>query len=122
MAANTSTACRRKVRRHRLTAESRSRIDFTHPAPNGCDLALSLLDVSSAGFSFALEQHLPDLESGANVDCVVLHVGDCEIRGDIMIIHVNQERGVCGALFYPSTDTDLIKLRALMAGIESVAS
>ena len=122
MAANTSTSCRRKVRRHRLTAESQSRIDFSHRAPSGSNLALPLLDVSSAGFSFALEGQLPDLEAGISLDGVVLHVGPCAIHGDIMIIHVNQERGVGGALFYPATDSDLIKLRALMAGIESVAS
>ena len=121
MAVNTSTSCRRKLRRHRLSEESRSRIEFAYPGPRGCNLSLTLLDVSSAGFSFALEEQLQEVEAGTSLDCVVLHVGPCQIRGDMMIIHITHERGVCGALFYPSTDEDLIKLRALMAGIESVA-
>ena len=115
----TAESCRRKVRRHRLEPHSRSRVEFTYPAPHGRAMSLPLLDVSPAGFSFAMEEKFECLEAGATIDCVVLHVGRCAMRGDIMVIHVTPERGICGALFYPATDEDLIKLRAVMAGIEA---
>jgi hypothetical protein len=31
-------------------------------------------------------------------------------------------RYVCGALFYPSTDTDLVKLKGVIAGMEAAGT
>jgi hypothetical protein len=56
------------------------------------------------------------------VDEVAIKLGETEIRGDMLIIHLNSERGVSGALFYPSSDIDLIKLRSAVAALEVVQS
>ena len=47
-----------------------------------------------------------------------MRLSTCEIAGDILVIHVTDERGICGALFYPATDTDLLKLRSAVAALE----
>ena len=37
-----------------------------------------------------------------------------------MIMHVTPERSACGALLFPMTDHDLVKLKSIIAGIEAV--
>ena len=68
-------------------------------------------------FTASLTEELESLEAGVGIDGVTMKLGDAEIEGDILVIHVNNERGVSGALFYPSTDIDLIKLRSAVAAL-----
>lgn len=113
----TNTTCRRRHRRHRMDPGGGACLEFTYPQPNGAPMTVSLLDLSPSGFSFALNEELQHIEAGLSIDGVTVKLGDTEINGDILVIHVNIERGVSGALFYPSTDIDLIKLRSAVAAL-----
>ena len=56
-----------------------------------------------------------------NVDGI--RIGECLIRGDLVVMHLTAEseaRQICGALLYPATDTDLVKLKSVIAGMEAV--
>jgi hypothetical protein len=118
----TRVACRRSHRRHRLVDDGRCRVDFTYPKPHGAELSLAMLDISVAGLCFMMADEMGEVEPGMAIDEVVIRLGDLEIRGDLMVIHVNNERGLCGALLYPKEDIDLIKIRSVIAGIEVVES
>lgn len=116
------TACRRKVRRHRLGAES-SKIEFGYPGFAGERLSMPVLDLSLSGFSFRLTASLPDFEVGASITAAMLRVNGTEIDGDMVVMHISDSAAtgaVCGVLFYPETDTDLIKLKSVIAGIEAI--
>ena len=121
---SSTTACRRKARRHRLSAESNARVDFSYPGPGDHACSMPVLDMSVAGFSFELTEELPGLEVGYNIQDASVTIGACSMEGELIVMHVtDQEAGAaCGVLFYPATDTDLVKMRSLIAGIEAVES
>ena len=78
-----------------------------------------------SGFSFSLAESLPGLDAGTQFDSVKLILGDCEMRGEILVMHVTHEPEsaiVCGALFYPANDAELLKLKGVIAGIETAQS
>jgi len=120
--AEPSTACRRRIRRHAIPATAEARITFAHPGPAAPRRDYRLIDISVAGLSFAVDTEAPSLEDGAEVSRVVVRVANCEITGDLLIMHVTAEpeRTVCGALFYPAAEAELVKLKSLMAGIEAM--
>jgi hypothetical protein len=102
-------------------------LEFVYPTPNGKSFHSPVVNISASGLSFSLEAgpEMPQLEEGASVPDVVLSVGDCSIRGEILVMHVTADpdsRYVCGALFYPSTDTDLVKLKGVIAGMEAAGT
>ena len=116
-----TTTCRRRHRRHRIAPEAGARVELVFPQPNGAPMSLPLLDISAGGLSFAFDNGLEELDCGDSLSRVTLCIGDdCRIRGELMIMHVTVERGVCGALFFPATDEELIKYRTVIAGIEAV--
>lgn len=117
----TQTTCRRDSQRHSLGRSLRAWIELEDPAPTGRHLRFPLFDLSTCGFSFRTSERLPWLEPGARFDPVTLWIGECGIRGDILIMHVtpNSESGiVSGVLFYPANDDELLKLKGVVAGIE----
>jgi len=117
------SATRRKIGRYRVKGADRAKVIFVHPSPNGMCCELPLVDISLAGFSFRLQETLPDLECGASIPDAELQFSDCRIRGDLVIMHLSPGAGpgaVCGALFYPAGDDDLIKLKCVIAGIEAL--
>jgi len=87
---------------------------------------LPLSDLSHSGLSFHGEEaEMPPLESGATIPAVSLRIRDCIIQGDLVVMHITQrsdDRITCGALLYPATDHDLLKLKAVLAGMEAVQS
>jgi hypothetical protein len=116
----TTTACRRKQRRHRIAPDTNARVEFAFPHPGGARHSLPLVDLSLSGFSFRMSPELSWLETGTMIPEVVIHLGGCTLQGELLLMHVTRREGICGALFYPATDTDLIKLKSLIAGIEAV--
>ena len=117
-----STACRRRSRRHRLSLDSEATVQLELPH-SGTRVSLLLVDISVSGFSFQLSGGADDeIEIGATLSDVTLAVGNCTISGEMMVLHVSlsETGGVGGALFYPSTDADLVKLKSLVSGIEAV--
>jgi hypothetical protein len=121
---SSTVACRRKARRHRLSAESDSRVEFDYPGPGDHACSMPIMDMTVAGFSFRLTEQLPGLEVGSNIREASLTIGACSMEGELVVMHVtDKEAGaICGVLFYPATDTDLVKMKSLIAGIEAVES
>jgi hypothetical protein len=81
--------------------------------------------VSISGISFGLTESLTGLDAGSQLSQVKLILGDCEIRGELLIMHVTPEPEsgiVCGALFYPANDEELLKLKGVIAGIDTAQS
>ena len=118
----TRTANRRKTRRYSVSHKEDTWIEFEYPRPNGRTFRFSLVDISVSGFSFALDEDSPPLESGSDVAGVTIQVGDCSLHGDLLVLHVSPTsatRSVCGALFYPADDTELVKLKSVVAGVSA---
>ncbi len=120
---STMTKNRRRQRRHAIATDNVARVEFDYPTPNGKKYAVPLVNVSASGLSFALDEHeeLAALEEGTSLPKSIIRVGDCRIRGELLVMHVttgSESRYVCGALFYPATDTDLVMLKSVIAGME----
>lgn len=116
----TLTKNRRRQVRHRIHGGTEVRVEFNYPNPNGRPISLPVIDISAAGFSFALLEQLDGLDAGNSIAEVTLRIGKRELRGDLIVMHVSEDRGVCGALFYPATDEDLVRMQYVLAGIEAV--
>ncbi len=117
------TKSRRGQRRYPVALGKLARVEFSHPGPNGRCYDLEVTNISSSGVSFCLEQthELTGLEEGTSLSGVVIRIGDCMIRGEMVVMHLTGDassRRICGALFYPATDTDLVQLKGLIAGME----
>lgn len=121
---SSSTRCRRNVRRHTIVDSENSRVEFRFPHPNGRPWSLPLLDVSVSGFSFSLDDELAGFDTGTTLEPVVLRIGSVEMHGALLVMHVSRSSSpatrVCGVLFYPAQDEDLLKLKSVIAGIEAV--
>jgi hypothetical protein len=113
------TAERRKNRRYQLLPSLEPTVEFTHPGPQGASYKLPVIDLSNSSFGFRISEELNELEAGTNLDGAVLHMGDIRIEGDLMVMHVTQGQAVCGVLFYPSSDEDLLKFRSLITGLRA---
>jgi len=78
---------------------------------------LDLLNISAGGVSFGLDRGLPCLASGTTVDDALVHVGDVQIAGRLVLVHVTEDFSagtVCGAAFTPTTETDRLALSTLI--------
>jgi hypothetical protein len=120
---STTTKNRRAQTRYSVLAEDRARVEFVYPMPNGKAYSLPLANLSASGLSFGLGEGDTSvaLEEGTSLPEAVIRVGDCKIQGELLVMHVTagpDSRYVCGALFYPATDTDLVKLKSAVAGME----
>ena len=114
---------RRSQTRHSVSPENVARIEFDYPTPNGKQYQVPLVNISASGLSFMIDpgDELAGLEEGAGLPDAVIRLGDCEISGEMLVMHMTagpDSRYVCGALFYPATDTDLVKLKSVIAGME----
>ena len=121
----TTTKNRRRTPRHPVSATSGARVEFNWPHPNGENQSLSLVDISSSGFSFALGEELSGLSIGTEVEGVTLRFEDCDVRGEMVVLHLGPDPATgtnCGVLFYPDSDQELIKLKKVIAGMESLQS
>ncbi len=118
------TKSRRGQRRYPTSLSKLARLEFAHPGPNGRCYDLDVTNISSSGVSFSFEEtdELTGLEEGTSLFGVVIRVGDCMIRGEMVVMHVTGDTGsrrICGALFYPATNMDLVQLKGVIAGMES---
>jgi len=115
----TRTATRRKQPRYAVR-DGQAILRVARPEGQGGALALPIVDLSAAGISFAVEPGaLAGLEPGARLEGVTVRVGDCEIRGELLVMHLTPgapSRLICGALLYPRTDGDLVRLKRVLAG------
>jgi hypothetical protein len=124
---STTTKSRRRQVRHEVAPGRTAWVEFEHPAPHGRHHRLALTNLSSSGVSFAFgaEAELSGLDPGTGIPGVLVRVGDCMIYGDLLVMHVTPRSGtenVCGALFYPKSDGDLVKLKGVVAGMEAAGT
>ena len=107
-----ATKTRRRQHRYPIQRGKLARVEFTHPSPNGRRYDLDVTNVSSSGVSFSIENadELTGLEEGTSLAEVVVRIGDCMIRGEMLVMHVTEDTGsrrICGALFYPATNLEI---------------
>lgn len=117
----TAQACRRKTRRHPAGGSEEACVELSTPNRRGERCRLPLMDISVSGLSFVVGDELPGIEHGSDLSDAVIHLGETEIRGDLVVMHLTSEtetRTICGALFYAASDEDLIKLRSAVSGME----
>jgi hypothetical protein len=120
----TVSQTRRVTRRYAVSKSHHARLEFDYPGPGGKNFDFALIDISVSGLSFHCGDELPGLDSGTTLSPVVIRLGKCDIHGDLLVMHVTQGppgETICGALFYPAKDADLLKLKSAIAGIEAVA-
>jgi hypothetical protein len=117
---STTTPCSRRDERHHLSPDLKARVEFDYPS--GKRWRLELVDLSVAGVAFALDQGHPKMECGSHLSDVFIHVGETEMSGDLVILHVTRDsdsRTVCGALFHPASEEHQIKLKEVIEGVTS---
>jgi hypothetical protein len=121
--ASTRTSCRRRHVRFRVPIDREATVEFQHRGRGG---KLPLYDIGGSGLSFlGLPCELPAVEEGTRIRAASIRIGDCTIGGELVIMHVTQRddsRLLCGALFYPASDTDLRMLKSLIAGMQAASS
>jgi len=117
-----SVACRREHSRLLLPDGVPGNVAFDYPAPGGEPCVMRLRDISRCGLSFVLSRELPGLEVGRTVDRITIRVGDREIRGEVLVMHLTPDASpgsLCGVLFYPAGDEDVLAVRATLADLAS---
>ena len=122
-----TTKSRRRQIRHGVAPDKDAWVEFEHPSPNGRQHRVKLVNLSCSGVSFSLgpEEDLAGLEPGTEIPAAIVRVGDCMIYGDMLVMHLTPCGGsslVCGALFYPKSDGDLVKLKGVIAGMEAAGA
>lgn len=115
---------RRHHHRHVFAAERGACAEVRFPVASPETLSLRVRDVSLGGISLILEATLPGLEVGdtlKGIDCVL---EGRRVRGDLLVMHLtpgNAAGSVCGGLFYPATDEDLLLMRAIVEELDAGA-
>lgn len=116
-----ATRCRRSHGRYSLQDHVEGELSFRYPQ-GGHPCVMPLRDISRSGLSFVLVHELPGLDVGDSIDGAQLRIGRHEIRGDLLVMRLNPDASsgsVCGALFYPAEDEDILALRASLAELEA---
>jgi len=114
--------CRRSHPRHIVEESLHARVEFGYPRPQDPPCRVRIRDVSEGGLGFVLEQELPGLEVGDCIAGVAIHIGSRIIRGDLLVMHFTPEAtagALCGALFYPADDGDLLAFRDVIRELEA---
>ena len=115
---------RRRVRRYALPPHLEACVEFGYPTPRAHRCRLKVNDVSPSGLSFTMAHELPGLEIGSEIGRATLRAGKHVVHGDLVVIHLTPEASVgaiCGTILYPRTDADIVKLKSLIAALESEA-
>jgi hypothetical protein len=116
-----STVNTQRDRRFALLVSRDARVQFAYPANSELRRDQPLLDISVTGLSFGLEHELPLLVRGAVIHGAVVRVGDCDMTGKLLVKHLtrSEDQFVCGAVFYPASEMESVKLNGLIAGISA---
>ncbi len=115
---------RRLQNRYTLPAETEATLQFCHPPPHGPRLNARVRDVSLSGLSMILPEELSAVQVGDIVKGIDARVAQKSFRGDLLIMHVSHASGtgpVCGGLFYPEGDEDLITVRLVIRALEAAS-
>ena len=71
-----------------------------------------------------LAHELPGLEAGESLDGARLNLVGQVVHGDLLVMHLTPAAiagAVCGALFFPREDADLLTLRSILSTLEAAA-
>jgi len=115
---------RRLERRHPLPTDSEAVLQFRYPPPHGQDIEVRLRDISLSGLSMTLPEALYGIQTGDIVKGIEARVARKSFRGDLLVMHVTQVNHagpICGGLFYPEADEDLITIRLVVRALEAAA-
>jgi hypothetical protein len=113
--------CRRRQPRYTFGQDTPATVEF---GQNGRAYRLRVADVSASGLGFLLEEDLPGLELGTTIRDVTFCYGEHRIAMDLLVLHVTQHfagEPACGCLFFPGSDTDLVRFKELLAELEREA-
>ena len=116
---------RRLERRHPLPTDAGAALYFRYPSPNGPSLEARLRDVSLSGLSMLLPEELAGIQAGDIVKGIEARVARKTFRGDLLVMHItpaNQIGAICGGLFYPEGDEDLITIRLVVRALEAASN
>jgi hypothetical protein len=112
---------RRLQRRYPMPAGTESSLRFRYPAPNGDLFDARLRDVSLSGLSLFIPAELPGIQAGDIIRGIEVRVAHKTFRGDLLVMHLtpaNEPGAVCGGLFYPDGDEDLITIRLVVRALD----
>ena len=116
---------KRSTPRFRVPEDHPAVLEVVYPQGAGEPRRFVLRDISISGISFVIPGDLPMPESGSEFNRVRLTLPHTEIFGDLLVMHAtptNPEEIVCGSLFYPASEDDLMKLKGVVAGFEVARS
>jgi len=115
---------RRLQNRYAIPSDVGAVLQFRYPSPNGPRLDARLRDVSLSGLSIFLPEELAGIQAGDIVKGIEACVARKTFRGDLLVMHVspaNEAGAVCGGLFYPEGDEDLITIRLVVRALEAAS-
>ena len=115
------SACQRRHRRFVLPDDGSAQVRFGYPRPGGTKFSLIVRDISSGGLSFVLDREFPGLEIGVTIERAELTIGATTVAGDLLVMRLTPDAGagsVCGALFFPWGDENIIGLQRLVAALD----
>lgn len=113
---------RRLQRRYPLAPDMPSSVRFRHPERGGQAVDVPVRDISLSGISLVLPSELPGLQIGDILRGVEGHVQGRRFSGDLLVMHMtpgNEPGAICGGLFYPESDEDLITIRLVVRMLET---
>lgn len=118
---SSAVACRRKHRRLTPPETATAEVRFGYPRPGGAPCSMRLRDISASGLSFIINRDLPGFEIGRAIDGATLVLGAAHVRGDLLVMRLTPDSGagsICGALFFPQHDEDIVALQRLVTDLE----
>jgi hypothetical protein len=115
---------RRLQNRYALPPDTEAALHFHYPSPGGPRLQAHIRDISLSGLSMVLPEELNGVQAGDIVKGIEARIGRKTFRGDLLVMHVTSGRAtapVCGGLFYPEADEDLITIRLVVRALEAAS-
>lgn len=115
---------RRLQNRFSLPADVEASLQFRYPSPHGPNLQAEVCDVSLSGLSMKLPAELAGIHIGDILKGIEAQVARKTFRGDLLVMHMtpaNEPGAVCGGLFYPEADEDLITIRLVVRALDAAA-
>jgi hypothetical protein len=116
------TKCRRRTKRSPLPQGATGVVEFGYPTPRAHPCSMVLRDISASGLSFILRHELPGIEVGRTLEKLTVRLGRHTVCGDLVVMHLTPDEtpgSICGGLFHPSRDSDILSLRRLVAELEN---
>lgn len=115
---------RRLQQRFTIPCDSGAVLHFRYPTQPGTRIEARLRDISLSGLSMTLPEELAGVQAGDIVKAIEALVAGKTFRGDLLVMHVstaNETGAVCGGLFYPESDEDLITIRLVIRALEAAS-